>query len=237
MSGFVPVQNATRAASTLGGAALAAGFGAVALLRGRRPLHPDGVAYSCTVTNPGGGGSGVPWLDDAGTTTAAVRVSRAMGLPRGWTDIYGMAVRVPVPNPAPGRPPWADLLFASTGDTAYGRFVLRLGSAVGDGPLTTLLPVQAPVGPLVLRLLPREPAPEGAGDLIPPAVMTLSYAVGSGPWRDVAAVAAGLYQAPPANRRRHDPIAAQLPGTTQYEAFRRLREPAYRAARLARPHG
>jgi len=233
MTGRLTRPRATRAASGLGGAVLAAGFGVVALLRGRRPLHPDGVTYSCTVTNPGCGASGVAWLDEAGTTTGTLRVSRAIGLPRPSKDICGMALRIPVLGQGVDTPPHADLLFASTGDTAYGRFILRLCDAAGDGPLTTLLPVRAPAGALLLRLLPE--GARGGDDLTPPARMTLSYAVGTGPWSDVADVRVGPRQPRPGDQERHDPITAPLPGTTQYEVVRRLREPAYRAARAVRP--
>jgi hypothetical protein len=237
MTGGGPQRKAADAAAGLVGAALAATFGAVALVRGRRPLHPEGISYSCTLTSDGTGRSGVPWLDDVGTTTATVRVSRAVGLPVRWKDIYGMALRVPAVRQVPGEPPWADLLFASTGDTAYGRFVLRLRDTVADGPLTTLLPVRAPAGPLLLRLLPRTAGEPGEVDLAPPTAMTLSYAVGRGPWCVVADVRVGARQARGVEAERHDPVAAQLPGTSQYEVVRRLREPAYRAARRARPRG
>jgi hypothetical protein len=230
-------QGAAEVAADVGGGLLAMAFGGVAKLRGRRPLHPDGVTYAATVRVREGGESGVPWLDEPGATRVSLRVSRAMGLPAGWADIYGIAMRIPLPDRHPPAEPWADLLFASTGDTAYGRFVLLPRSGAARGPLTTLLPVRAPAGPLLLRLMP-----EGNGsapgsslsdlsDLSLPRSMTLSYAVGRGPWMNVAEVVVGRPNAGRPDRERHDPITAELPGTEPYDVVRRLREPAYRAAR------
>lgn len=220
-----PVQGPVTAA----GAALGAVFGAVARLRGSRPLHPQGVTYAATVRRDGGGHSGVPWFDEPGSTKVSVRVSRAIGLPPWLPDVYGVALRVPLAQPPAGEP-WADLLFASTGDTAYGRFVLRLRSSLVGGPLTTLLPVRAPAGPLLLRLTPDAHAGRHT-----PRAMRLAYAVGTGPWTDVASVHVHGELGTGASSARHDPVAHPLPGTRQYGWVVRLREPAYRAARAAQP--
>ena len=225
------------AATDLAGGLLALAFGGVALLRGERPLHPDGVTYTASVTSRGTGRSGVPWLDEPGTTQVTLRVSRAMGLPAQWADIYGIAVRIPLPQRDPPSPPWADLLFATTGDTAYGRYVLQLRRGAARGPLTTLLPVRAPAGPILLRLIPSLDAPVPGDDLSLPSELTLSYAVGSRPWTDVADFVVGTRDPGGPDLERHDPITAELPGTQQFEPVRRLREPAYRAARWVRPHG
>lgn len=237
-------RGATNTAAGLGGGLLGLAFGGVALLRRERPLHPDGITYAATVTNRGDGRSGVPWLDERGTTPVTLRVSRAIGLPSSWSDIYGIAIRIPIPSREPPSPPWADLLFASTGDTAYGRFLLQLRHGAAGGPLTTLLPVRAPAGPMLLRLVPaaeltapvgHPQAPSGLSDLSLPGRLILSYAVGSGSWTEVADVAVGPPDSGRPDVQRHDPIAAELPGTQQYDVVRRLREPAYRAARAARP--
>jgi hypothetical protein len=162
-----------------------------------------------------------------------------MGLPHESPDIYGMAVRVPLPQNVSGDQPSADLLFASTGETAYGRFVLKLRPAAAHGPLTTLLPVRAPAGPLLLRLRPKggTRAGTGRGDLSRPDRMTLSYAVGTGGWTDVATVDLGARLPTERDGARYDPIAKNLPGTQQYDVVRRLREPAYLAARRVRSQG
>jgi hypothetical protein len=164
-----------------------------------------------------------------------------MGLPHRLSDIYGIAMRIPLPDRPPPAEPWADLLFASTGDSAYGRFVLQLRHGVADGPMTTLLPVRAAAGPLLLRLAPAVnrsapgDLPVDLSDLTLTASLTLSYAVALGPWTDVAEVMVGQPDASRPDRQRHDPITAELPGTEPYDVVRRLREPAYRAARHVRP--
>ena len=92
------------AACDLAGGLLALAFGGVALLRGERPLHPDGVTYTASVTSRGTGRSGVPWLHEPGTTQVTLRVSRAMGLPARWADIYGIAMRIPLPRSRSAQP-------------------------------------------------------------------------------------------------------------------------------------
>jgi hypothetical protein len=211
-------------ASSAGGLALAATFGAVARLRRGRPLHPQGASWAGTVAIPGGADSGVPWLDVAGVHEVTLRVSRGVGLPVALPDVYGLAVRVHGMAPGP-----ADLLFASTGDSPLGRFLFAPRGAVGNGPMTTLLPVRSERGPLVLRLTPvdRAPVPERAL----PSPLLLSYALSTGDWWPVGEVRVGHRLGPEAELERHDPVAHPLPSTVQYEVVRRLRGPAYRAAR------
>ncbi len=216
------------AAASVGGRVLGGAFGAVARVRGGRPLHPQGATYAARVTMSGKARSAVPWLDEPGWYDAVLRVSRAMGLPLSLPDIYGVALRVDLPGSGP-----FDLLFASTGDSAGGRFVLRLRPGVEAGPLTTLLPVRSPKGPLVLRLVAATASP--VEELSMPAALVLSYAHGTGPWRDVGDVVVGALQGPETEQERHDPVLHQLPGTEQYAVVSRLREPAYRAARAVRP--
>lgn len=228
---------ALRTASRVAGGALAVTFGVVAAVRHNRPLHPVGVVYGATVDRLGAS-TGVPWLDRAGRSEVMVRVSRATGLPASLPDIYGMALRVPVGTAEdPGRSVGergghADLLFASTGTTAYGRFVLRLRRTAGEGPLTTLLPVRAPVGPLILRLAPLGATPPGVFAV--PQRLSLSYAVGTGGWVDLGTLTFGA-QRPDHQTDRYDPVRNELPGTEQYPLVRLLREPPYRTARWVWP--
>jgi hypothetical protein len=224
------LRAAVRATGAVAGLGLGAVSGAVAALRHGRPLHPQGVTLRVTLLAEGAGHTGVPLLDDAGVSDGTVRVSRAMGLPPWLPDIYGVALRLPR---ATGQDAPADLLFASTGDSRLGRFTLLLHSDLSDGPLTTLLPVRSPAGPLLLRL---EPVPgsvvrEVGPSLRVPDRLSLSYAVGAGPWVTVAEVAVGARVEGQDDPRRHDPVVHQLPGTEQYPVVRFLREPAYAAAR------
>jgi hypothetical protein len=224
------VRSAGRAAVQVAGLGLGAVFGAAAVLRHGRPLHPQGVTLQVTLLCDGSGRSGVPLLDEAGVSQGTIRVSRAMGLPPWLPDIYGVALRLPQ---APGDGDPADLLFASTGDSGLGRFTLLVHPQLVDGPVTTLLPVRAPAGALLLRLtpVPGSPAREVGPALRVPERLSLSYAVGTGPWVTVGEVAVGARVQGEDDPRRHDPVLHLLPGTTQYAVVQFLREPAYAAAR------
>lgn len=239
-------QATLAAVSTAAGRCLSFVSAGVAQLRQGRPLHPKGRTYAATVRRQGAR-TGVPWLDDTGSAAVLVRVSRAIGLPRQVRDIYGIAIRITLSHngshdgshTSEGNTGQqvADLLFASTGDTRVGRFVLQPRPELAAGPLTTLLPVRTEAGPLLLRLTPRDSSAIVAGTGLPD--LTLSYAVGTGPWNPLGSVEFGAEIAGHENDR-HDPVEHQLPGQQQYPWVRMLREPAYRSARrrgrLA-PHG
>ena len=215
------------AAAVAVGRVLGAVFGAVAVVRRDRPLHPRGATYAARVTMHGGVASGVPWLDTAGTTPLQIRFSRATGLPWPWPDVHGAAVHLPADVVA--QPEGADLLFASTGDSAVGRFILSARRTARGGPLTTLLPLRTPAGPTLFRLMPMDleataHAPVGAR-------YQLSYAVGRRPWTVAGEIVIGAEEDPHVDRRRHGPVLHTLPGTDQYPVVSALREPSYRAAR------
>jgi hypothetical protein len=226
-----------RGAGRVAGLGLGVVFGAAAVLRHGRPLHPQGVTLRARLLCEGRGRSGVPLLDEAGVSQGTVRVSRAMGLPPWLPDIYGLALRLPQAPGADGDP--ADLLFASTGDSGLGRFALQVHSQLTDGPLTTLLPVRSPAGPLLLRLaaVPGASVREVGPALLVPERWSLSYAVGTGPWGAVGEVEVGARVEGETDPRRHDPVVRELPGTSQYPVVRALREPAYAAARRQRVEG
>jgi hypothetical protein len=211
-------------AASVGGLTLAGVFGTLAGLRRGRPLHPQGVTYAATVTMTGTGVTGVPWLDEPGSHDVTVRVSRAAGLPLRMPDVYGIAIRLGI-----GERGSADLLFATTGDSASGRFVLRPTRRVETGPLTTLLPVRSTRGALLLRLVAAAPGP--VEELSLPGSMVLSAAHGTGRWQDVGTLRVGARLGPQSEAEHHDPVVHELPGTEQYPVVRRLREPAYVAAR------
>lgn len=223
-------------AAAVAGCCLGALFGAAALVRRGRPLHPQGRTHAATVQRTGAA-TGVPWLDESGPASVRVRVSRAMGLPSWLPDIYGMAMRIPLPaadardGHDDGRR-CADLLFASTGERGPARFVLRLRASTGAGPLTTLLPGRAPAGPLLLRLSPLAKAVND--HLSPPPQMSLSYAIGMGEWTPVGTMYIGELVTGH-EQERYDPVLHRLPGDQQYQWVDRLREPAYRAARRLGP--
>lgn len=224
-----------QAAGVAAGAAVGAGLGAVfavtALLRRSKPLHPNGqVAAAQLRVSPAPRPSGSSLLDEPGSHECLVRASYAIGTGPHAPDIEGFALRVQ-PATAGGAP--VDLLFASTGSGPLGRFVLVVRPRGVHAAQTTLLPVQAPSGPLLLRLLPVDPAVDPAADPWPTRYR-LSWATGRGAWQDVGVLDvswAGARDRP----ERFDPVGAPLPGTNQYPAIEGLREPAYALARLAWP--
>lgn len=203
-----------------GGAALAATTRALAAVRpAAKPLHPVGRLCRGQVDRTGcRPPTGVPWLDGPGHDDVLVRVSRAVGLPAGLPDIHGLAVRVPTSHDRN-----ADLLFASTGSSRIGRFVLTASRQVDGRPLTTLLPYRTPTGPVLLRALPLEDG-----------VFELGCARPGGAWRTFGRLHTGDEVA---GRPSFDPVLNTMPGLEPYDLVRRLREPAYRAARRSRTSG
>lgn len=210
--------------AALGTAALVAG-----LLRRDKPLHPVGHhgAGQLSVTDPTPG-LGIPVLAEEGSRPCEVRWSRAMGLPQGWPDIEGVALRLPGAG-ADGDV--ADVLFASTGSHAWSRYLLTLRGPGQFGRLTTLLPVLAAGRSVTFMLVPDG---EAVGDL-PPAAYTVHVARGAGAWTrigrlDVAWSALDTTE-------RFDPITHQLAGIEQHPFVSALREPAYAAARAVTSAG
>ena len=212
------------AASTTGGA-LAGATRVLSWSRGSlKPLHPAGdVVIGRLVRSGGRELSGVPWLDASRTDEVLVRFSRAIGFPTPLPDIHGIALRVPAGDR------FADLLLASTGLGRLTRFLLTPSGAPGSRPYTTLLPYRGPRGPLFLgaRVVAdlRRPGPAG------PA-LELMWSAGLGTWHEFARLDLSE-TAGPDPTISFDPIKNPLPGLGIYGWVRRLREPAYRAARDA----
>lgn len=183
-----------------------------------KPLHPRGEVVTGRLRRLGASPStGVPWLDGQGSDRVLVRASRAVGLPDGFPDIHGLAIRVPVEGGGHG-----DLLLATTGTGRLSRFVLTPGRRAESRPLTTLLPYRTPAGPLMLGAVARDEhryeiafAP-ASGTWHPFAELTLSTEPGGDPLMSF------------------DPVRNTLPGLENYDWVRRLREPAYATARRSR---
>lgn len=197
------------------------------LARGAKPLHPVGtVARAVLTVTPASAAVGAPLLDEPGEHACLVRASYAVGTGPEHTDIEGFALRVLAARADAGP---SDLLFASTGVGRWNRQLLALRRPGRHAPQTTLLPIRAAGHPLLFRLDPVDGATQPW-----PAQYVLSWARGRGPWQRFASLAVsweGRDDAPD----RFDPVANPLSGTTQYAAVARLREPAYRLARLVRP--
>jgi len=205
--------------SRTAGGALAAGTGILGAVRRRtKPLHPDGQLRRATITRVGGPTrSGVPWLDQAGRDDALVRVSRGLGLPEALPDVYGVAVRVDFGGHD------ADLLFANTGFGRLTRYLLTPARTSASRPLTTLLPYRSPRGALVLAAVPDSER-----------TFELHWSGPIGPWHRFGRLELGEALGDD-TRISFDPVLNVLPGLSQYDWVKRLREPAYWTAR-ARSH-
>lgn len=206
-------------AASAAGTALAGASRALAWLRpSRKPLHPKGEIVTGRLVRTGGGAeSGVPWLDSVGEDDVVIRFSRAIGLPHAVPDIHGIAIRVPAEDG------FGDLLLASTGLGKLTRFVLTASHDVAGRPLTTLLPYQGPHGPILIGAQ----AVEGLAPSF-----DLLWSRGTGPWFPFARLA--VSEVPGTDPAiSFDPVRNPLPGLAFYPWVRRLREPAYRAARSA----
>lgn len=214
----------SRVAGAVPGAALATAAAVTGVLRRDKPLHPQGRLgvgrLQVTAPDPT---LGPPVLAGVGNHVCELRWSRAMGLPTSWPDIEGLALRLP----SAGVHGAADLLFASTGERPWSRYLLTLRPPEVYGVLTTLLPVRAAGGPLTFRLVPGD----SSGGDVPPASYSLEVSRGAGPWQPVGRITAEWSELDTAER--FDPVTHLLAGTEHYPVVSAMREPAYVAARLA----
>lgn len=204
------------------GAGLAAAVGGVALLRGRRPLHPRGVLLDgVLVAADDRAASVLP----ASRIDVLVRLSVSVGLPRGLPDVVGMAVRW-IDDGAP-----QDVLFASTGRSRLTRYMLAPRRRVTAGWLTTLMPLRAPWGPVLLALRPSSASPGRS------ATFEVLQAPPLGPWVPFGTLELHGPRTPEQSRDGDDPgvrfdptvHAPRRLGTYPWEDV--LRAPAYAVAR------
>jgi len=209
-----------RAAAAASGKTLEGIFAATARIRPtRKPLHPRGELHTATIETSGLAESiGVPWIDEPGTSTGLVRVSRAMGLPDSLPDVYGLSLRLPLAGDA-----HADILFATTGLGRVSRFVLFAAQHPGQQAYTTLLPYRTASGPVTLAAVPV--GSDGRA-------FDLACARVNGPWRSFARMT--LTQSASDETPSFAPVLNQLPGLDYYPWVADLREGAYRAARRSR---
>ena len=207
-------------AAALSGKALAGVFGAAARLRpAHKPLHPKGQLHTATIVRTGlKDGIGVPWIDEPGTSTGLVRVSRAIGIPESLPDIYGLSLRLPLSGGT-----HADILFATTGLGRLSRFVLFPAQHPGQRAYSTLLPYRSPSGAVVLAAVP-----VGTDGL----TFDLACAGVGSAWQSFARMT--LTEASSEDSPSFDPVLNQLPGLAYYDWAAKMREGAYRAARRSR---
>lgn len=193
--------------------------------RGRpRPLHPRGEARnaSWTIDTRGPSPTGVPCLDDLGQRPCQVRHSRAVGLPSGWPDIEGVAVRLPRGSEGGGTGGGmgennfgGDLLLAGTGDGMVSRHLLVPRRS--EGTCSTLLPMRTPTGPLLVRL-----RPAGSED------WEIAWSRPGGAWHRVGTL---TVTDEPVPEPHFEPVDSPPHGLEHYPVAALLRRPSYAQAR------
>jgi hypothetical protein len=213
------MSSVLHAVSAGSGQILRAATRLVATRRATKPLHPRGVLttgilhrFGCEERTE------AAWLDHVGEDRVLVRVSRALGLPSGIPDIYGLALRAPA---ASGH---GDLLFASTGRGRVTRFILMFARSPAARPMTTLLPYRTPTGAVLISA-----AFQGDNRV------TLAWSLRTGPWHRFAELT--LTEEPVVHgdvEISFDPIRNVLPGLENYSWVQLLREPSYATARRTR---
>lgn len=201
-------------------------FGAVALLRRSKPLHPKGLLRPGVLeVTESEGTTGVPLLDTPDRHPCLVRTSRAIGLPLSLPDIHGLAVRLELEGKT------ADLLLAGTRSGWWGRHVLVPRRAAGRGPLTTLIPARSPHGPLLLGLFP-----DRGVDELDPRGFSLQISRPGGPWTTCGHLTILAHRPEGADPPlRFDPVTHPIPQLDHYRSVRYLRQPSYALARRGWP--
>jgi hypothetical protein len=178
------------------------------------------------------GVDGVPLLAAGAAHDTVVRFSRGLGLPRGWPEFLGLALRIRETQ---------DLLLASSSPSPLARMVPLPARSFFGTTLSSLLPFDAGdrvvfVGALV------HGAPTGDDDQLTelanspgPVTATLALAELGGRWRPFGALEVGE-RLPDVESRalRFDPWRC-AGGLVPHGWINRLRAPAYRGSRRGRP--
>jgi hypothetical protein len=239
----LPPQRRARVREAAGDAASAA-FGAVARLRHRKPVHPRGLVVPARLERFGlHEPTGSPWLDEPGTDTGVARISRSAGLPDGWPDVWGLALRL---NAASSSSGVADLLLATSFAGPAGRHVLALRRGL-QGPLSCLLPYRTTTGRLVVIGAPARSAElptdrDALGRSLGRGTLTLTLAVAEArqPWRPFgtltlggAVLGTGDGHGEPEDVS-YEPVLNRLPGLVLPEPVATVRSRAYAGARAGR---
>jgi len=219
---------ATRPRRTGAGSLLASGAGAVAggafavvarVRRADKPLHPIGDVEIGRLLRHGhdAAPTGSAFLDEPGDDEVLVRRSRSVGLPDPWPDVNGLAVRVPRADGGVG-----DLLLSGTGRGTITRFVLAPQLRHGAGHVGTLVPYRSPTG-----------AVHVGARAVTPEHHVLAWARPGEGWHDFAELR--LADEPGLDLAiSFDAILHACEGLEPYDWYRRLRLPAYDAARRLR---
>lgn len=219
------------AAAGAAGVVLGAAFFVVGRLRHAKPLHPVGVVVPATLSLTGS--SDAPGARELGAPRderATVRLSRSAGLPEGWPDVYGLAVR------------WTsgtrdqDLLLSSSGLGRWSRHLLTVRRSPLAAPFSTLMPFRGDDGPVVLAAV-AHPADrwfarrdlDSAGSL----TFELLSSRPGGDWHHLGMLTTDAVASPRDEPIRFDPVQHCPAGLRTYLWAALIRTPSYLAARRA----
>jgi hypothetical protein len=222
----------------------ASAFGAVARIRHRKPLHPRGVVVPARVERTGTAAPwGAAWLDDTEALQGMARLSRSAGFPDRWPDVWGLALRLDLPDART----LADLLLSSGWANPLGRHALALRRTPRP-PFTTVMPYRTASGRSVMlaALGPAAALPSDRGALAvaleaEPLHLPLAAAVGSGGWQPYGVVVLGGPAVGSGDGLvagdadiSFDPMINPLPGLSLPEPVATIRSRAYAGARARR---
>ncbi|MGY1590494.1 phosphodiesterase [Geodermatophilus sp. SYSU D00708] len=220
----------------LAGRAAAVPLGALARLRGGKPMHPRGVVADAVLERADGPAAwGVPWLGARAEDAVTVRLSRSVGLPAPLPDVLGLALRLP------GEEHPVDLLLSSSG---RGRLTRRLTIPCWDAATvySSIMGYRSDAGTLLLAALPAPgtgplpstPGPLGVAVAAGRAVFTLAAARGGGEWHPFGRLRLLAPGDPLDPDVRFDAVRNPPPGLVPDGPMARFRAPAYAAARAGR---
>lgn len=213
--------------------------GAVAAARGARALHPRGRTFHATVRALGGG-SGTVLPRGVAEHRALVRFSRGAGLPAGWPDVLGVAVRI---CHAGGQDVHLDLLTSTTaGHAPLARHVpmprRRLATAY-----TTVAGYRTGHGRRYFAVLPDPTADDVGADLDTLTAVAargrarflLAVGTATSGWRPFGRLTVGGPLPAEVDRElAFDPVRHRTPGLHTDGLLWRLRAAAYRGSRRRR---
>jgi hypothetical protein len=224
--------------SRVAGRLVAVPLGALARWRRGKPMHPRGAVFDAVLersgTPPGEPPWGVPWLDEPGSDTAVVRMSRGAGLPAPMPDLLGLALRLPRAGADP-----VDVLLTTTGRGPLGRLVpvpRRDTAAL----YSSIMAYRSDAGSVRLAALPEDdgvpsdPAPLAGAVAAGGLVFTLAAAHGMGAWRPFARLTLTGPAAPLDPDVRFDAVRNPPPGLVADGPMARFRAPAYATAQAER---
>lgn len=188
----------------------------IALIRKDKPIHTKGDISDGVwkIEKPAGIQSSL--FDDLEEKKVICRRSRSLSLGTKF-DIMGIALRF-TGDDAKEK---IDLLFVTTGEGRYSKYIPKFHKDIGDGTYTTILPMQCSDGLVWFRLK---------------KTFSHQYSIAfcreREPWDSIGKLS--LDPGPFIDQRiRFDPISSLPDGLTLPAWIKALRSPSYRLARLA----